>query len=61
MSEVGQDYSIDENNAGETEAAEKKKIDPKVFEVPDFLYKFSSTFFKKASKKERKIHKIFGK
>jgi hypothetical protein len=25
------------------------------------LYKFSSTFFKKASNNERKVHKIFGK
>jgi len=31
------------------------------FEVPEFLYKFSSTFFKKSSAKEKKINTLFKK
>ena len=47
MSEVGDD---------------KKKEEPKEkFEVPEFLYKFSSTFFKKSSEKEKKIETLFKK
>jgi len=38
-----------------------KKKHPELFEVPEFLYKFSSTFFKKASGIERKTEKLFGK
>lgn len=48
----------DSNNK---DGADKPKKDPKLFEVPEFLYKFSSTFFKKASNKDRKIFKMFGK
>jgi len=36
-------------------------LQTEVFEVPEFLYKYSSTFFKKSSLKEKRIHKIFGK
>lgn len=59
-----------ELDGGESEAPEQnlekdlKEIkikNPELFEVPEFLYKFSSTFFKKASGIERKTEKLFGK
>ena len=38
------------------------KAEPKEkFEVPEFLFKFSSTFFKKSSEKEKKIEALFKK
>ena len=38
------------------------KEEPKEkFEVPEFLFKFSSTFFKKSSEKEKKIEALFKK
>lgn len=40
---------------------DKPKFDPANFEVPEFLYKFSSTFFKKASSKDKKIFRLFGR
>lgn len=45
------------NNKKENKDEEEKKEEE--FEAPEFLYKYSSTFFKKASEKEKKINKIF--
>lgn len=38
---------------------EEKEEDREVFEAPEFLYKYSSTFFKRATAKEKKLNKIF--
>ena len=42
-------------------AEETKNTGPDFFEVPEVLFKYSSTFFKKSTIKEKKIQKIFGK
>ena len=46
---------------GSDEADPGARLQTEVFEVPEFLYKYSSTFFKKSSLQEKRIHKIFGK
>lgn len=48
-------------DAEDDQKEETKSAKKDTFEVPEFLYKFSSTFFKKASSKDKKIFKIFGK
>lgn len=60
------DSTVQTDQNSETSNNKEKDVKPEkekkeAFEVPEFLYKFSSTFFKKASSKDKKIFKIFGK
>lgn len=63
--EEGATMQTDAHGLNESKNENKKNLDKSMkkeaFEVPEFLYKFSSTFFKKASSKDKKIFKIFGK